>query len=242
MFDGAYGELGATRRVRLATPKILLQQCAKDVRDLLHGWFPGRKPVEESFHGRLAAAALARLPRDLLDPGPAPPIPYVMMPGRPLGIVASYVKSQMAPTAVPGRTLRQIYPLRDRRIIELAAGLPAHFTVRDGHSRALVRAMLRGPLPDSIALRPKGGGFSPDYEQRLLRHAAAAEDRIALQSSCGAGEWLDLDWLQQGLRALACGRPAPVREMMRIQSTAIAAEFFVWWASPAVQRPPREPG
>jgi hypothetical protein len=93
--------------------------------------------------------------------------------------------------------------------------------------------MLRGRLPDRIAMRTSKNPFSPDFKHRLRTQAAAARERLALHRSNGAGEWVDLKWVEAELTALAGGAVLVGAEWSRVQSTVIAAEFFTWWAEEA---------
>ena len=133
-------------------------------------------------------------------------------------------------TDTPGGDLRHIKPFFDRGMIDLVAGTPANFTYATGLPRSFVRAMLKDRLPDSIARRTSKGPFSPDFYQRLCRHAPAARERLTAYRAAGAAEWLDLDWLDRMLRRIGNG-PAPPPAMFRIQNTVNAAEFFVWLAA-----------
>ena len=87
--------------------------------------------------------------------------------------------------------------------------------------------MLAGRIPERIVRRADKLPFSPDFYQRLRRQAPAARERLVQQRAAGAGEWLDLDWLNRMLGVIV-ERPLAPSAMFRIQSTANAAEFFVW--------------
>ena len=52
-------------------------------------------------------------------------------------------------------------PLLDQELVELAAGMPAGVKVRGGHLKHLMKASLRGVLPDNILNRKKRGFGAP---------------------------------------------------------------------------------
>jgi asparagine synthase (glutamine-hydrolysing) len=100
----------------------------------------------------------------------------------------------------------------------------------------MVRAILRGRLPDAIALRQCKMPFSPTYLGMLADQAAAARERIPPQRAAGAGEWLDLDWLDRALTRVASQPSLAHTQPFTVQSTAIAAEFFRWWSERSAGR------
>jgi asparagine synthase (glutamine-hydrolysing) len=71
--------------------------------------------------------------------------------------------------------------------------------------------------------------FSPTYLGMLADQAAAARERIPSQRAAGAGEWLDLDWLDRALTRVASQPSLARTQPFTVQGTAIAAEFFRWW-------------
>jgi asparagine synthase (glutamine-hydrolysing) len=155
-----------------------------------------------------------------------------LRPSHPLGYPAGVLKIGKWLTDTPGGDVRHIKPFFDRSMIELVAGAPASFTHATGLPRSFVRAMLQDRLPTSIVRRTSKAPFSPDFYPRLCRQAPAARDRLAAWRTAGADQWLDLEWLDRMLARIASGPLAPAT-MFRIQSTANAAEFFVWLAAKA---------
>jgi asparagine synthase (glutamine-hydrolysing) len=115
------------------------------------------------------------------------------------------------------------------------ASYPAAFVTHGGLSRAPARALLHGRLPDTIALRQSKMAFSPTYDAMLQAHAAQAIERLADQRAAGAGEWLDLAWLERALRVAGQGVRLSTDAAFRLQCTAMAAEFFRWWRDTARQ-------
>ena len=71
---------------------------------------------------------------------------------------------------------------------------------------------------------------SPDHNHRLQHQAAAARDRIGLFRRAGIDDWLDLDWLDHALAAMAITGPSDVGHGNAVQRTAMMAEFLLWWS------------
>ncbi len=63
----------------------------------------------------------------------------------------------------------------------------------------------------------------------MQRQAAGERDRIALFRAAGADDWIDLDWLDGALARLATGGAEDVFDAMRVQITAMVAEYLLWW-------------
>ncbi len=129
---------------------------------------------------------------------------------------------------LPGR-VRSNFPFRDIRLWRLFAGFPTEFAVQNGMDRAPVRMMLKGRLPDSIRMQPKGLPFSPDYLHRLRNHATAQAARIPLLRRFDVDDWFDLDWLEASLRRIAVNGVANIEEATAVQMTAMNAEMLYWW-------------
>ncbi len=224
IFDGAYGEWTLTSIMPLTSPKFRLRQLAK--RLLGRAKRDGGNP----FHVRVAQHRLANLPKPiekaLRDP-PDYPISrsrrerwgYLSRPGKLLGV---------ATETRPGR-VRMEYPFRDPRLVRLFAGFPLSYVEHGGLDRSPARHILAGQLPDSIRLRPKGLGFSPDYFQRLQNDAQTARGRIAAFKAADIDDWLDLDWLDSNLQRLAVEGANGVSDAFQVQITAMAAEYLLWW-------------
>ncbi len=129
---------------------------------------------------------------------------------------------------LPG-SIRLELPFRDVRLLQSFARYPAGFTGHDGVDRAPARALMRGHLPDSIRLRPKGGAFSPDYYERLQTGAMDAANRIPVFQAAGVDQWLDLDWLEVGLKNIHTRGTSDVSYAFKVQLTAMMAEYLSWW-------------
>jgi asparagine synthase (glutamine-hydrolysing) len=67
-------------------------------------------------------------------------------------------------------------------------------------------------------------------------HAQASEalDRIPVFHAAGVEEWLDLDWLAQGLVRVQSRGARDVSEAFQIQLTANVAEFLTWRSGAAL--------
>ena len=135
---------------------------------------------------------------------------------------------RLATETRPGR-IRIECPFRDPRLLRLFAGFPLSYIEYGGLDRSPARHILVGKLPDSIRLRPKGLGFSPDYFQRLQKDAQTARGRIAAYKAADIDDWLDLDWLDSNLRRFGVQGANGVDDAFQVQITAMAAEYLLWW-------------
>jgi asparagine synthase (glutamine-hydrolysing) len=134
------------------------------------------------------------------------------------------------PTALTESWLRSNQMVEWRQVNEAWGYFPGAVKIMlpSRFDRAPARALLKGRLPDSIRLRPKGMPFSPDYYDRLRAQAPQALDRIPAFRAAGVEEWLDLDWLAQGLIRVHSRGARDVPEAFQIQLTAHVAEFLTW--------------
>jgi asparagine synthase (glutamine-hydrolysing) len=230
VLDGSMGEFSLSRRATLATPygafRDLLRQSMSRVRGARAEPWPWA-----GLHVEPSAQALRLMTETFGDaPVARPDLDRPVRPPQQLGYPVGVLKVGKWLTDTPGGELRHLKPFFDRSMIELAAGAPASFTQATGLPRSFVRAMLQDRLPASIVRRTSKQPFSPDFYLRLCRHAPAARDRIRAWRAAGADQWLDLEWLD-GMLGRIVGGPLAPAVMFRIQSTANAAEFFVWLAS-----------
>ncbi|MCW3848070.1 asparagine synthetase B family protein [Sphingomonas sp. LB-2] len=231
LLDGVFGEMALTRAAPQATfigrYRRLRTNARRIVTEAIH---PPRWPHEgllvtlSPWALELLAQSFGTRPIKLTKVFP------VMRPDQPLGLAAAYFKSGKVATATWQPSVRQVYPYRDRALLQLAARFPSRFTEGLGLPRSLARAIMRDRLPDRIVMRNTKDVFSPDFHRRLMRQAPAARERLALHRSNGAADWLDLDWAEGQLAALGAGGSLVGEAWSRIQSTVIAAEFFTWWA------------
>jgi asparagine synthase (glutamine-hydrolysing) len=230
VFDGRYGEMTLTNALPLVTSDPSVRQRVRRVISRLKMLHDEYNWPSSGFHVRLSMHALDTLPAHWgeewhspfdIDPQPREQDLWGFRP--------SIRKNAMSPSATTWAGFRNIAPYRDRRLLSLAATMPASFLHHNGMNRALGRAMLKDRLPDAIRLRKSGSPFSPDYPQRMRRQTSQPLARMSLFRAAGADEWLDLGWLERALADLGKGKPAKLKDMFQIQMTTIAAEFIVWW-------------
>lgn len=234
LVDGSFGEqtisnhghcLDTQRRV---SPRALL-------RDLRDTWRLRTEPTRTAdYHVMPARGALAAL----ADPRALRPRSYAerrLADDAPFGFENGFDRVGLLPTTTGDPRVRTLLPLRDPRLLRLMAGYPAEFLRHAGVDRAPIRALLAGRLPESVVTRPKGLAFSPTYTVMLRDQAGAAIARISEQRRAGAGEWLDLAWLERTLGRMQRGEHLPPQTVIRVQGTAYAAAFFDWWQQ-AVRR------
>ena len=180
------------------------------------------------FHARPSPELLAAL--DETDPvGDAPA--RRPRPDEAFGLEEGWEKMFAASTASSSTAVRCVHPFRDPRLVRLVSAFPAGFAVQDGAPRAMIRALLKGNLPEAIATRQCKMPFSPSHAARLREQAPAARSRLPAQREAGADAWLDLAWLEKQLSAVEHGAPLTTADLTAMQATAFAAEFFSWWAT-----------
>ena len=227
--DGSFGEFSLTRRARLLGAANVLRTIRGGLRDL------SRRPqratgLDAGFLVRPSPVLLSMLRAQFPDgwPSEAAATP-LRLPGSALGFPAGTAKTGRLTTST-GHGLRRLCPFRDPDMIALTASFPVGFTERGGLSRAFARSMLRRRLPQ-ISERTDKHPFAPDFYARLKREASSAVARVGLYRRYGATDWIDVDWLERELTALARGDRKPARLMIEIHNAAVAAEFFVWWGT-----------
>ena len=120
---------------------------------------------------------------------------------------------------------------RDIRLLRLFASFPKAMLEQHLADRGIARALLEGGLPDAIRLRVSKGQAFPDNMQRMKREAGDARMRVPLFRAAEIDDWLDLDWLDQQLARVTATGATGEADAGLVQSTAIAAEFLLWWRS-----------
>ncbi len=229
LLDGASGEMTVTgyypiqgwpARIRAKTKALL----GRGYREPVAHW------PADAFHVQLPPHRLAQLPEAMRAIWAAPRSMTVeRKSGDAWGFMPGSDKMMHQPAEAMAGRLRTDYPFRDLILLRRFAGFPVEYTDHPLLNRGFARRMMAGQLPDAIRLRPKGSAFSPDYYQRLQRQAAGERDRIALFRAAGADDWIDLDWLDGALARLATGGAEDVFDAMRVQITAMVAEYLLWW-------------
>lgn len=229
LLDGASGEMTVTGYYPIQGWRARMRAKAKAM--LGRGY---REPVPhwptDAFHVQLAPHRLAQLTEAMRAIWAAPrELTVERKSGDAWGFMPGSDKMMHQPAEVVAGQLRTDYPFRDLELLRRFAGFPVDYTDHSLLNRGFARRMMAGQLPDSIRLRPKGSAFSPDYFQRLQRQAAGERDRIALFRAAGADDWIDLDWLDGALARLAAGGAENVFDAVRVQVTAMVAEYLLWW-------------
>lgn len=228
VLDGVYGEASLTAKLILPWHVQPVRGTRRLLRSILR---PGDGPLATDwFHIQLADNMRTSLPdrfREIHDQ----PLPHIKArPGRqPLGYAPAVSKIGSVTFCSSLPHLRHATPFRDRRLMDLVAGMPVHFLVNRDQNRVVGRAVLSGFISDDIRLRRSGMPFSPDYDARLVAHASQARARIDAYRDHGAGDWLDLKWLGHSLKQLSDGETMSPTEKLKTQVTAMTAEFFLWW-------------
>lgn len=229
MVDGAFGELTLSNHgFCLDTPTDRLRRTAQDMLSSARGVF---RPASlgDSFHVQAASSAIVDHFRGVRPDDFKESVPRRLKPTDPLGFEDGGEKTAAQPSASTDPALRYLRPFRDRQLLQRFAGYPASFVLRDGMSRAPVRALLRGRLPDVIARRTSKMAFSPTHDHMLRTQAGEELDRLADQRAAGADEWLDMDWLERSLIQVRDAADTRRIDRFKLQATAGAAEFFRWW-------------
>ena len=228
VFDGVLGEMSLTEKRPAGSDADWLRRKVYAVRAWRLERVRLRSWPEQGFHARLAPQVLHALPTEWKGTwrAGAPERPK-LRPSDLRGFHPGLEKnSGVESSATHG--VRRIMPYRDRRLARFAAGLPYGFGAKDGQSRAMARAMLRGRVPENVRLRPRGLPFSPTYVGLIREQAGAAKRRVDVFYDAGVDRWLDLEWLKGALDRLGAGASPYASEQAQAQTTAVTAEFLVW--------------
>lgn len=228
LFNGTYGESTFTVRSGHRPRTGFLRTLAGRTRRWLKA--PGPTLATAPFHVRVAPHRLAEVADPFRAPAPCDPLDEPRKDGR-LGYLSGARKGLwLANEFCPG-ALRTAYPYRDMRLLRLFAGFPRAVLAETGGDREPARLILQDRLPDAIRLRRSGRPASPGHLARLQRHASAARERIPAFRAAGVDDWLDLEWLDTALAAMAARAVADPSVANEVQLTAMTAEFLTWWRS-----------
>ncbi len=74
---------------------------------------------------------------------------------------------------------RMFYPFFDRRVFDLCIAAPAQFKIRNGYKRNLLRAGMKGILPERIRFRTSKEPFGPDFHDRYNRQRPQVQERLS---------------------------------------------------------------
>ncbi len=109
-------------------------------------------------------------------------------------------------------------PFLDRRIAEFALSLPAGLLYRDGETKAVLRAALRGVVPDAVLDRREKVGFEPPQARWLAEPVLADRVREALlDRDARTAPLLDRDTLEDDSRAGAWRDPAGLWRALNLE-------------------------
>jgi asparagine synthase (glutamine-hydrolysing) len=224
--NGTYGEFSVTARVPAGDIARRAFRAFRGEVDWLLGG-DHRQRMFDPFHVQLAPHRLAQLPEAVREQLRAP---RAARPPRSdlYGYLPGLDKGLTQPGSFYAGSIPTEYPFRDLRLLRHFAGLPVAQLREIGVDRGAVRRLLTGQVPDAIRLRQRGMPADPGGLRRLQSFAPAAQQRIAHLRRAGAGEWIDLDWLDTELRHMMALGVGSVDDYDRIQLTAMAAEFMAW--------------
>jgi hypothetical protein len=226
ILDGTAGELSVTASYPPATLANWLRAMKRWLGEVAAQHRAASAMPGEAFLVPPSPILLGMLPPSI-DPEPRPRRPrFWPRKAGPMGLADGHEKASRSPTSVPGGGMRQHSPLRDLTLLKMVGGLPAAFVARGGEDRALARALLRGHVPDHVAMQSKGLGFSVDYDLRFKDELFQVPERYAEWRQADVARWLDLDWLEREIARVSGLEDVPVSEKFRVQLSVLAAEYF----------------
>lgn len=231
VFNGTWGETSATSRHYTIPLRNRMGRAWREVKTRWAGHAVAN-PAEPNFHARLAAhrrQAIDAPLRKALEDARATRPRQERQASDTIGYLPAAYKCLHHPNEFYAGAARMEFIFRDLRLLRLFASFPRDMLIRDAADRGIARAMLAGGLPDAVRLRVNKGQAFPDNHQRMQREAEAARQRIPMFRQAQLDDWLDLDWLDQQLALVAANGPANELHSVRVQTTAITAEFLLWW-------------
>lgn len=121
-------------------------------------------------------------------------------------------------------------PTFDKRVMEFTLSIPdREFAGPDGYDRWIIRAAMKGIMPDDVRLNRRRGRQAADLGQRLLD--SAAEVDLALDQLDGSGparEYLALARMREVWRSLQHGiNPCNTHEAVTILTRGIMAGLYL---------------
>jgi len=136
------------------------------------------------------------------------------------------------------RGLHNSRPFFDPRLVRFCLSLPASLRLTPGVSKPLLRAAMRGILPEPIRTRIRKGNFNDVYRLGLARHLGQLEEMVR-RSPVAAMGVLDPDMLCVALNQVAAG----VGEIDAASRLNVAMALVAWCdqLSPALRRPADRP-
>lgn len=100
-----------------------------------------------------------------------------------------------------GEDVEVCFPYRDRRVVELFLGLPAHLLYRPGESKRLQRRAMTGLLPEAVREQHRPANLFA-WIAAGLRSSVLTELLKRLEETVELwGRWVRRDWLRERLQA-----------------------------------------
>ena len=103
------------------------------------------------------------------------------------------VSAETAVSARAGVELRR--PYRDRRLVELCLGLPAHLVFRPGWLKWILRQAMTGLLPEAVLRRRHGSSLYPLCRRGLVEREAATANALLSSPDAVWPRYVRGDWL-----------------------------------------------
>lgn len=116
--------------------------------------------------------------------------------------IASGVAGEDRRAALAGVEVR--YPLRDRRLVELALSLPSHQLHRGRKTRPIVRNGFRGLLPSNVLSRKEKASFRPLVDRAMLDEGEAVFRRV-LSGGGLSRRFVEDSWVTDAYREVGSG-------------------------------------
>jgi asparagine synthase (glutamine-hydrolysing) len=91
------------------------------------------------------------------------------------------------------------WPFRDRRLVELALGLPAHQLYRPGENKRIMRRCMKGLLPESVRLRPRPTSIIELGTRGLVEREGTALTAVLAPDDAVWRRFVGADWLERAL-------------------------------------------
>ncbi len=111
-------------------------------------------------------------------------------------------------------------PFRDADLIDFMLSIPSYVCYRDGHTKWLARESMRGLLPESIRLRPRGGLLTEFFDAGYRRELPSLR-RLLTARDVAWPAYVDHGWL---MRALDAREPSEKEKLL----VWYCAAFELW--------------
>jgi len=134
--------------------------------------------------------------------------------------------------------VRMLYPFFDRRVLDLCIAAPGHLKIHNGYNRNLLRAGMKGILPESIRFRTSKEPFGPDFHDRYNRQRPQVQEYLSrISKNDPVRRIVDVAKLQQmatyQMVANRCDTPADFAAMhslpQGIYLIAFLKRFEAYW-------------